>query len=83
MNTTLKIKATYHGGVFVPSEKVSLDEGEKVEIEIKKKKGKVITLRGLWKGAEISEEDIKEVKKLWEEGIQKEIDILSGNNAAL
>ncbi|HDH07834.1 MAG TPA: DUF104 domain-containing protein [Candidatus Moranbacteria bacterium] len=81
MSTTLKIEATYKDGVLIPIEKVNLNEGERVEVEIRKKKGKVITLRGLWKGAKISEDDIEEVKQLWDAGIRKEIKILTEDNA--
>ncbi len=81
MSTTLKIEATYKDGVLIPIEKVNLNEGERVEVEIRKKKGKVITLRGLWKGAKISEDDIEEVKQLWEAGIRKQTKILTEDNA--
>jgi len=55
------IEAVYSDGVFKPLEKVSLPDGEKVEIEIKGKKAKKnISLRGIWKGIQISEEEIKE-----------------------
>ena len=36
----------------------------------RKKPQKVISLRGIWKGVEISEEDIKKAKNIWEEGIK-------------
>ncbi|HEC67454.1 MAG TPA: DUF104 domain-containing protein [Candidatus Desulfofervidus auxilii] len=40
---------------FPRLEKIDLQEGETVEIEIKEKKPqKVISLRGIWKGIEIS-----------------------------
>lgn len=81
MSTTLKIEATYKDGVLIPFEKVNLNEGERVEVEIKKKKGKIITLRGLWKGIEISEDEIEDAKQLWETGIRKQIKILTEDNA--
>jgi len=64
------MEAIYSEGVFKPLGKVSLSEGEKVEIEIKERKVKeVISLRGIWKGVEITEEDIERAKnmkhKLW------------------
>ena len=66
MVNTLKIEAVYSGGVFKPFEKISLPEGEKVEIEIKEMNRKRnISLRGLWKGATIKEEDIDEAKHIW------------------
>jgi len=81
MDTTLKIDATYKGGVLIPFEKVNLNEGERVEIENRKKQGKIITLRGLWKGTEISEDDIEEAKQLWEAGIREQIKILTEDDA--
>lgn len=80
MSTTLKIKATYKGGVFIPYERVHLNEGERVEIEICKKEGRIISLRGLWKKVDIGEEDIKEAKQLWEAGIRKQMNILAEDN---
>ena len=48
MVNTLRIRAVYSGGVLRPFEKLSLPEGEKVEIEIKERKSKKnISLRGL------------------------------------
>ena len=65
------IEVVYTAGVLKPLEKIDLQEGETVEIEIKEKKPqKVISLRGIWKGVEISEEDIKKAKNIWEEGIK-------------
>ena len=50
-----RITAVYSGGVLRPFKKLSLAEGEKVEIEIKERKGKKnISLRGLWKGSEVN-----------------------------
>jgi predicted DNA-binding antitoxin AbrB/MazE fold protein len=57
------IRAVYSGGVFKPLVKVNLPEGEKVEIEIREQKVKKITsLRGIWRGIQINEEDIVEGK---------------------
>ena len=71
------IEAVYSGGVFKPLQKVSLLDGEKVEIEIKEKKvKKIISLRGIWKGIEISEEDIDKAKHMWEKGAEKQMKIL-------
>jgi predicted DNA-binding antitoxin AbrB/MazE fold protein len=71
------IEAVYSGGVFKPLEKVSLPDGEKVEIEIKEKKAKkIISLRGMWKGIQISEEDIEKAKHMWKKGAEKQTKIL-------
>ena len=71
------IEAVYSGGVFKPLEKVNLPDGEKVEIEIKERKvQKIISLRGIWKGIEIGEEDIEKAKHMWEKGAKKQIKIL-------
>ncbi len=76
------IEAVYSDGVFKPLEKVSLPDGEKVEIEIKEKKAKKnISLRGIWKGIQISEEDIEKAKHMWEKGAEKQIEILEKTNA--
>lgn len=40
MSNALKYKAIYKDGVLIPFEKIDLDEGEKVEIEIKKEENK-------------------------------------------
>jgi len=54
-----------------------LEEGEKVEIEIKERKGKKnISLRGLWKGSEVSEKDIDKAKHIWEKGVKDQIKFL-------
>lgn len=80
MSNTIKLKAVYKEGVLVPFEKINLDEGEKVEIEIKKEEiKKNISLRGLWKGSVIKEEDVDEVKSVWEKGLKKQIKILDAN----
>jgi len=71
------IEAIYSGGVFKPLGKVSLADGEKVEIEIKEKKAKkIISLRGIRKGIKISEEDIEKAKYMWEKGAEKQIKFL-------
>jgi predicted DNA-binding antitoxin AbrB/MazE fold protein len=58
-------------------QKLSLEEGEKVEIEIKERKGKKnISLRGLWKGSEVSEKDIDKAKHIWEKGVKEQIKFL-------
>jgi predicted DNA-binding antitoxin AbrB/MazE fold protein len=80
MINSLKIGAVYTGGVLKPFEKLSLTEGEKVEIEIKERKSKKnISLRGLWKGAKLKEEDINEARYIWEKGVKKQIKILEEN----
>ncbi len=81
MNTALNIEAVYKDGVLIPSQKIDLEEGEKVQIQIKEKKGKIISLRGLWKGIKISEEDIYRAKGIWEEGAEKQIKIIEKDNA--
>lgn len=71
------IRAVYSGGVFKPLQKVSLPEGEKVELEIKKEKPKKnISLRGIWKGIQISEEDIDRAMHIWDGGLEKQLEIL-------
>ncbi len=80
MVNTLRIRAVYSGGVLRHFEKLSLPEGEKVEIEIKERKSKKnISLRGLWKGTKVKEEDIDEARHIWEEGVKKQIKILEEN----
>lgn len=81
MNTTLNIEAVYKDGVLIPSQKIDLEEGEKVQIQIKEKKGKIISLRGLWKGIKISNEDIYSAKEIWEGGAKKQIKIIEKDNA--
>ena len=72
-----RITAVYSGGVLRPFKKLSLAEGEKVEIEIKEKKGeKNISLRGLWKGSEVSEKDIDQAKHIWEKSVKDQIRFL-------
>jgi len=69
-----RISAVYSGGVLRPFKKLSLAEGEKVEIEIKERKGKKnISLRGLWKGSKVNEKDIDEAKHIWDKGIKDHI----------
>ncbi len=71
------ISAVYSGGVLRPFKKLNLAEGEKVEIEIKERKGKKnVSLRGLWKGARISEKEIDEAKHIWEKGVKEQINLL-------
>ena len=65
------IEVIYSNGVLRPSGKLNLQEGEKVEIEIRKKPQKIISLRGIWKNIQISEEDIEKAKHIWEEGMKK------------
>jgi len=68
------IRAVYSGGVFKPLVKVNLPEGEKVEIEIKEQKLKKITsLRGIWRGIQINEEEIEKVKHIWDKGVENEV----------
>lgn len=72
-----RITAVYSHGVLRPFKKLSLEEGEKVEIEIKERKGKKnISLRGLWKGSEVSEKDIDNAKHIWEKGVKEQIKFL-------
>lgn len=78
MTNPIKLKAVYKEGVFVPFEKIDLKEGEKVEIEIRKEENKRnISLRGLWKGSVIKDEDVDEAKFIWEKGLKKQINILN------
>jgi len=71
------IKAIYSEGVFKPIEKVNLSEGEKVEIEIKEQEvKKVISLRGIWRGIQINEENIEKAKYIWDKEVEKQINIL-------
>jgi len=65
------IEVIYSNGILKPSEKLNLREGEKVEIEIRKKPQKIVSLRGIWKNIQIPEEDIEKVKHIWEEGMKK------------
>lgn len=44
-----KVKATFIEGVLRPAEKLNLKEGEEVEIEITKKKGKMFGALKHWK----------------------------------
>jgi len=72
-----KISAVYSDGVLRPFKKLSLEEGAKVEIEIKERRGKKnISLRGLWKGSNVSEKDIDQAKHIWEKGVEKQIRFL-------
>ena len=43
------IEVIYSNGVLKPLEELNLQEGEKVEIEIRKKPQKIVSLRGIWK----------------------------------
>lgn len=77
MSNAIKLKAVYKEGVLVPFEKIDLNEGEKVEIEIKSREGrKNISLRGIWKKSMVKENDIAKVKSIWEKSIKKQINIL-------
>ncbi|MCR4291350.1 MAG: antitoxin family protein [Candidatus Kuenenia sp.] len=78
MSNALKYKAVYKDGVLIPYNKIDLDQGEKVEIEIKREENKKnISLRGLWKRSVIKDEDIDEAKFIWENGLKKQIKILN------
>ena len=78
MSNALKYKVIYKNGVLIPFEKIDLDEGENVEIEIRKEKNKKnISLRGLWKGVDIKDKDIDEAKFIWEKGLKKQIKFLN------
>ena len=78
MSNAIKLKAVYKEGVLVPFEKINLNEGEKVEIEIRKEENKKnISLRGLWKGSVIKDADVDEAKFIWEKGLKKQIKILN------
>ena len=71
------IEAVFSGGVFKPSEEVKLPEGKKVEIEIRERgAGRVISLRGIWKGMQISDEEIGRARKIWEAGMEKQVKLL-------
>ena len=77
------IRAEYSGGVFKPLDKVHLPEGEKVEIQIKGKKSKKIqSLRGIWRGIEISEENVEKARSIWEKGVEKQIRVLGKEPSA-
>lgn len=77
------IRAVYSGGVFKPLVKVNLPKGEKVEIEIKEQKVKKITsLRGIWRGIQINEEDIEKVKHIWDKGVENEVKVLEEETGA-
>jgi predicted DNA-binding antitoxin AbrB/MazE fold protein len=77
------IRAEYIGGVFKPLDKVHLPEGEKVEIQIKGNKSKKIqSLRGIWRGIEISEEDLEKGRSIWEKGVEKQIRVLGKEPSA-
>lgn len=77
MSHARKYKAIYKNGVLIPFEEINLDEGENVEIEIRKVKNKKnISLRGLWEGVDIKEEDIDKAKFIWKKGLKKQIKIL-------
>ena len=72
-----EVSVVYSGGVLKPFKKLNLVEGQKVEIEIKERKGKKnISLRGLWKGSKVSEKDIDKAKHIWEKGVKKQIKFL-------
>jgi len=59
-----EVSVVYSGGVLKPFKKLNLVEGQKVEIEIKERKGrKNISLRGLWKGSKISEKEKTDAKQ--------------------
>lgn len=62
--------SSHSNGVLKPSEKLNLREGEKVEIEIRKKPQKIVSLRGIWKNIQISEEDIEKAKHISLEDIK-------------
>ncbi|MDN3515524.1 MAG: antitoxin family protein [Candidatus Brocadia sp.] len=78
MANAIKLKAVYKDGVFIPFGKIDLDNGEKVEIEILKKRNKKnISLRGLWKGSVIKDVDVEKAKFIWDKGLKKQIKILN------
>lgn len=80
MINTQEVSAVYSGGVLKPFKKLNLVEGQKVEIEIKERKGKKnISLRGLWKGVKIKEKDIDGAKRIWEKDIRKQIKFLEND----
>ena len=65
------IEAIYSNGVLKPLKKLNLKEGEKVQIEIRRKPQEIISFRGIWKNIQISDEDIEKAKHIWEEGVKK------------
>jgi len=72
-----EVSVVYSGGVLKPFKKLNLVEGQKVEIEIKERKGKKnISLRGLWKGSEVREKDIDQAKHIWQKGVKEQIKFL-------
>lgn len=56
----MKILAKYEDGVLKPFEKPDLEEGEEVEIELKKKN---IKMKGKLKNAEFNKEDFEKAQK--------------------
>jgi len=82
----MAIEAIYQNGVIKPLRNVELRENERIKIEIirfpqqetQKTEGKKnISLRGVWQGAfDISDEDIDEVTRMWDEGLEKQAKIL-------
>ncbi|MCL0093656.1 antitoxin family protein [Dehalococcoidia bacterium] len=74
------IEGVYQKGVIKLLDKVGLRENERVRMQIlhgelqkTPPEGEVISLRGIWKGARISDESIEEAKHIWERGIEKQI----------
>ena len=53
------------------------------EIEIKEQKAKKITsLRGIWRGVQINEEDIEKAKHIWDKGVENEVKVLEEETGA-
>ena len=78
------IRAVYSRGVFKPLVKVNLPEGEKVEIEIKGQKApKIASLRGIWRGVQIDEEDIEKARHIWDKGVENEVKVLEEETGGL
>ncbi|MCL0082844.1 antitoxin family protein [Dehalococcoidia bacterium] len=77
------IEGIYQKGVIKLLDKVDLRENERVRMQIlhgephkTPPEGEVISLRGIWKSVQISDESIEEAKHIWERGIEKQIRIL-------
>ena len=41
-----------------------------------KRSKKITSLRGIWRGIQINEEDIEKVKHIWDKGVENEVKVL-------
>ncbi len=54
-----------------------------MEIEIKEQKAKKkSSLRGIWRGVQINEEDIEKAKHIWDKGVENEVKVLEEETGA-